>query len=114
MRHRIRGSSKETRSAANASVLIARCAEPAAPEAVDVDLDPRRSESARVQDRLERWPISGDELLAPEPEARALRQAEVQRPRDAERSIGMSCPANRFGQAVELGGHGRAGSHPRA
>src|SRR5438132_2137504 len=48
--------------------LIARCAEPAAPEAVDVDLDPSRSESARVQDRLERWPISGDELLAPEPE----------------------------------------------
>src|SRR5438093_4815900 len=95
-------------------LLIARCAEPAAPEAVDVDLDPRRSESARVQDRLERWPISGDELLAPEPEARALWQAEVQRPRDAERSIGMSCPANRFGHAVELGGHGRSGSRPRA
>src|SRR5437667_4092215 len=37
-----------------------------------------RSRRRRVQRRLERRPISRDELLAPQPEPRVLRQAEVE------------------------------------
>src|SRR6184192_3599323 len=73
-----------------------------------------RSRRRRVQRRLERRPISGDELLAPQPQARVLRQPEVERPRHAERPLGMAGPADRFGQAVELGGHGRSGPRPGA
>src|SRR5438552_2634488 len=73
-----------------------------------------RSRRRRVQRRLERRTISRDELLAPQPEACVLRQAEVERPRNAERPIGMTGPAGRFGQAVELGGHRRSGPRPGA
>ena len=55
-----------------------------------IDLDPAGQNQLVSQRRLERRPVSRDELLAPQSEARVLRQAEVERPRNAERPLGMA------------------------